>query len=215
MTDRKHIDPTIYTTRPTDERLEKENRVYDLLEELNIPFVRIDHDAMNTIDECQDVDRLLGVEICKNLFLCNSQKTKFYLLMMPGRKKFITRDFCKQINSSRLSFAPPEYMKAYLDLTPGSASILGLMNDHEHHVQLVMDQEVVDQPLIGCHPCINTSSLTLSCFPCTSSDFSSLFSNKPRAAICSCNSALRITDVFFTPFAFKISRIWATDNFFS
>lgn len=81
--------------------------------------------------------------------------------MMPGRKKFVTRDFCKQINSSRLSFAPPEYMEAYLDLTPGSASILGLMNDHEHHVQLVMDQEVVDQPLIGCHPCINTSSLTL------------------------------------------------------
>ena len=143
MTDRKHIDPTIYTTRPTDERLEKENRVYDLLEELSIPFVRIDHDAMNTIDEC------------------NSQKTKFYLLMMPGHKKFVTRDFCKQINSSRLSFAPPEYMEAYLDLTPGSASILGLMNDHEHHVQLVMDQEVVDQPLIGCHPCINTSSLTL------------------------------------------------------
>ena len=145
MTDRKHIDPTIYTTRPTDERLEKENRVYDLLEELSIPFVRIDHDAMNTIDECQDVDKFLGVEICKNLFLCNSQKTKFYLLMMPGRKKFVTRDFCKQINSSRLSFAPPEYMEAYLDLTPGSASILGLMNDHEHHVQLVMDQDVVDQ----------------------------------------------------------------------
>lgn len=162
MTDRKHIDPTIYTTRPTDERLEKENRVYDLLEELNIPFIRIDHDAMNTIDECQDVDKFLGVEICKNLFLCNSQKTKFYLLMMPGHKKFVTRDFCKQINSSRLSFAPPEYMETYLDLTPGSASILGLMNDHEHHVQLVMDQEVVDQPLIGCHPCINTSRLTLS-----------------------------------------------------
>lgn len=162
MTDRKHIDPTIYTTRPTDERLEKENRVYDLLEELNIPFIRIDHDAMNTIDECQDVDKFLGVEICKNLFLCNSQKTKFYLLMMPGHKKFVTRDFCKQINSSRLSFAPPEYMETYLDLTPGSASILGLMNDHEHHVQLVMDQEVVDQPLIGSHPCINTSSLTLS-----------------------------------------------------
>ena len=162
MTDRKHIDPTIYTTRPTDERLEKENRVYDLLEELNIPFIRIDHDAMNTIDECQDVDKFLGVEICKNLFLCNSQKTKFYLLMMPGHKKFVTRDLCKQINSSRLSFAPPEYMETYLDLTPGSASILGLMNDHEHHVQLVMDQEVVDQPLIGCHPGINTSSLTLS-----------------------------------------------------
>ena len=68
MTDRKHIDPTIYTTRPTDERLEKENRVYDLLEELSIPFVRIDHDAMNTIDECQDVDKFLGfVRTCSSV----------------------------------------------------------------------------------------------------------------------------------------------------
>ena len=95
-------------------------------------------------------------------FIKEYEATGTSRLHMPGHKKFVTRDFCKQINSSRLSFAPPEYMETYLDLTPGSASILGLMNDHDHRVQLVMDQEVVDQPLIGCHPCINTSSLKFS-----------------------------------------------------
>ncbi len=162
MTCKKHIDLTTYNTRPTDDRLAKEMKVYDLLEELNIPYTRVDHEAMNTIEECHNVDTVLGIDICKNLFLCNTQKTKFYLLMMPGNKKFVTRDFCKQINSPRLSFAPPEYMEAYMDLTPGSVSILGLMNDHEHHVQLVMDQEVAEHDQIGCHPCINTSSLALS-----------------------------------------------------
>lgn len=162
MTCNKHIDPTTYTTRPTDTRLEKEMKVYDLLEELKIPYIRIDHDAMDTIEDCHDVDKILGIDICKNLFLCNAQKTKFYLLMMPGHKKFVTRDFCKQIQSPRLSFAPQEYMEAYLGLTPGSVSVLGLMNDHDKHVQLVIDHEVANKALMGCHPCINTSSLCLS-----------------------------------------------------
>ena len=161
MTDRKHIDPTIYTTRPTDERLEKENRVYDLLEELSIPFVRIDHDAMNTIDECQDVDKFLGVEICKNLFLCNSQKTKFYLLLMPGHKKFKTKVLSKQIGSARLSFADDDHMKEFLGLTPGSVSIMGLMNDPENHVKLLIDSDVLKDEYFGCHPCINTTSMKL------------------------------------------------------
>ena len=161
MTERKHIDPTIYTTRPTDERLEKENRVYDLLEELSIPFVRIDHDAMNTIDECQDVDKFLGVEICKNLFLCNSQKTKFYLLLMPGHKKFKTKVLSKQIGSARLSFADDDHMKEFLGLTPGSVSIMGLMNDPENHVKLLIDSDVLKDEYFGCHPCINTTSMKL------------------------------------------------------
>jgi Ala-tRNA(Pro) deacylase len=137
-------------------------KVYDLLEELSIPYIRIDHDAVHTIEECHDVDNVLGIDMCKNLFLCNTQKTKFYLLMMPGHKKFETRNFCKQINSPRLSFAPEEYMETYLGLSAGSVSVLGLMNDHENHVQLVIDQDVADKPLLGCHPCINTSSLCLS-----------------------------------------------------
>lgn len=157
-----YIDPHLYTTRPEPEgRLTKELAVYDLLEKLEIPFVRADHDVTATIEACQGVDRLLGIEICKNLFLCNAQKTKFYLLLMPGNKQFKTKELCKQINSPRLSFAPEEYMETYLNLTPGSVTVLGLMNDEEHRVQLLIDQEVADAEYLGCHPCINTASLKL------------------------------------------------------
>lgn len=159
-----HIDPTLYSGRPSDctGRLDKEIRTYDLLDQLQIPYVRLDHDAIPTIEACHEVDQLLGIEICKNLFLTNAQKTKFYLLLMPGMKKFRTKDLSKQIGSSRLSFAGPEYMERFLDITPGSVSILGLMNDRENRVQLLIDQSVINgHPYIGCHPCINTSSLRI------------------------------------------------------
>ncbi|MEH2959419.1 prolyl-tRNA synthetase associated domain-containing protein [Candidatus Merdisoma sp. JLR.KK006] len=157
-----YIDPHLYTTRPEPNgRLPKEMAVYDLLEQLQIPYIRLDHEVTPSIEACHDVDAQLGIEICKNLFLCNSGKNKFYLLMMPGTKQFKTKDLTKQINSSRLSFAPPEFMEKFLNITPGSVSILGLMNDREHQVQLVIDEDVVKQEYIGCHPCINTSSLKL------------------------------------------------------
>lgn len=156
-------DKNLYTGRPTDctGRLAKELAVYDALDKLEIPYTRIDHEAIYTIEGCNEVDSLLGITICKNLFLCNSQKTKFYLLLMPGNKRFVTKEFCKQINSPRLSFAPEEYMQKYLDITPGSVSIMGLLNDKEHHVQLVLDKDVLKDEYLGCHPCINTSSMRL------------------------------------------------------
>ena len=157
-----HIDRHLYNTRPEPEgRLPREMAVYDLLEKLEIPFVRVDHDVAMTIEDCKGVDDLLGIDICKNLFLCNAQKTKFYLLLMPGGKQFKTKDLSKQIGSSRLSFAPAEYMEKYLGVTPGSATILGLMNDSDNQVQLIIDREVTAQEEFGCHPCINTSSLKL------------------------------------------------------
>ena len=157
-----YIDPNLYTTRPAPEgRLPKEMAVYDLLEKLDIPFIRIDHDVTPSIEACHDVDKILGITICKNLFLTTANKSKFYLLMMPGEKQFKTKDLSKQINSSRLSFASPEYMEELMDLTPGSVTILGLMNDPENRVQLVIDEDVVHEEYIGCHPCINTSSLKL------------------------------------------------------
>lgn len=124
-----YIDPTCYHSRPDDEssRLPKEILTYDLLDELHIPYIRVDHSAMPTIEACHDVDKLLDIDICKNLFLCNSQKTAFYLLMMPGEKKFKTAKLTKQIGSSHLSFGKPDGMERLLDLTPGSVSVLGLM----------------------------------------------------------------------------------------
>ena len=156
-----YIDPTIYDGRPRNPegRLEKELRTYDLLDRLGVPYKRLDHDAMPTIEACHDVDQLLGIEICKNLFLRNAQKTAFYLLLLPGTKKFKTASLSKQIGSARLSFAEPEFMEEFLDITPGSVSVLGLMNDKENRVRLLIDKDVLENPSFGCHPCINTSSL--------------------------------------------------------
>lgn len=147
--------------RPADTagRLEKEIRTYDLLDRLGVEYERIDHEPAMTMEDCKEVDQLLEAVICKNLFLCNRQKTAFYLLMIPDTKVFHTKDLSAQIGSARLSFAKPEYMEEFLDITPGSVSVMGLMNDKEHRVQLLIDEDVLDSEYIGCHPCINTSSI--------------------------------------------------------
>ena len=147
----------------TDGRLDKEIRVYDFLDKLGVEQQRVDHEAAMTMEACEAIDRVLGDDtaICKNLFLCNRQETDFYLLLMPGDKPFKTKNLSAQIGSARLSFAKPEYMEKYLDITPGSVSVLGLMNDHEKKVQLLIDEDVLTGEYIGCHPCINTSSLRL------------------------------------------------------
>jgi Ala-tRNA(Pro) deacylase len=140
-------------------RLEKEICTYDLLDKLGVAYERVDHEAAMTMEVCQEIDKVLQATICKNLFLCNRQETTFYLLMIPDTKVFHTKDLSAQINSSRLSFAKPEYMEKFLDITPGSVSVLGLMNDTENHVQLLIDEDVLKGEFIGCHPCINTSSI--------------------------------------------------------
>lgn len=153
----------LYNGRPTDlsGRLDKEKRVYDLLDELGIEYARVDHPAAETMEACEEIEKVLGVEICKNLFLCNRQKTDFYLLMMPGSKPFKTKDITKQLGCARLSFAGAEFMQEFLDITPGSVSVTGLMNDKENRVRLVIDKDILDGEYIGCHPCINTSSLSI------------------------------------------------------
>lgn len=142
-------------------RLPKEIRCYDLLDGLNVPYQRIDHEAAMTMEACADIDLALNATICKNLLLCNRQKTAFYLLMLPGEKVFKTSVFSKKIGSSRLSFAPGEDMEKLLDITPGSLSVLGLMNDKENRVGLYIDEDLLQGEFFGCHPCINTSSLRL------------------------------------------------------
>lgn len=153
----------LYDGRPdsTDGRLPREIRTYDFLDNLGIEYKRTDHEPANNMEACNKIDAVLGVLICKNLFLCNRQKTSFYLLMMPGNKKFKTKELSSQINSARLSFAEPEDMLKYLDIEPGAVSIMGLMNDKEHAVQLLIDEDVLKGEDIGCHPCVCTSSLKM------------------------------------------------------
>ena len=139
----------------------QEVRTYDLLDRLGIEYMRADHAAADTMEVCGEIDSVLDTRICKNLFLCNRQQTAFYLLMMPGEKPFKTKDLSSQLGVSRLSFAPESFMTAFLDLHPGSVSVLGLMNDSENRVQLVIDRAVLEQEYFGCHPCRNTSSIKI------------------------------------------------------
>ena len=153
----------LYTGRPenTEGRLPREIRTYDTLDRLGIAYQRTDHERADNMEACNEIDAVLGVTICKNLFLCNRQKTAFYLLMMPGDKKFRTKELSKQIDSARLSFADPEDMLKYLDIEPGAVSIMGLMNDTGSAVQLLVDEDVLKGEYIGCHPCVCTSSLKI------------------------------------------------------
>ena len=149
--------------RPTDcaGRPEKEIRCYDLLDSLDIDYQRIDHEPAMTMEICAALDDALGALICKNLLLCNRQCTDFYMLMMPANKPFKTKDLSKQIGCSRLSFAGAEHMETLLGVTPGSVTVLGLMNDKEKKVGLLVDEDVLACDWVGCHPCINTSSIRL------------------------------------------------------
>lgn len=155
----------LYRGRPEDVsgRLEREVRSYDLLDSLGMTYWRTDHPDMpaGNMEACNEVDAVLGVLICKNLFLCNRQKTNFYLLCMPPHKAFHTKDLSHQIGSARLSFAPEEQLWDLLHCTPGSATILGLMNDDENRVQLLIDKETYEAEYFSCHPCLCTSTIKL------------------------------------------------------
>lgn len=151
------------TGRPEDMtgRTAAEIRTYDLLDRLSIPYERVDHAPAMTMEDCDAVDAVLGVSMCKNLFLCNRQQTKFYLLMMPGEKPFKTKELSHQLGIARLSFAPEDFLLEYLDIHPGSVSVMGLLNDGENHVQLLIDSDLLSMEYTGCHPCVNTSSLRI------------------------------------------------------
>lgn len=149
--------------RPQDceGREAREMRTYDFLDSLGISYDRIDHEPAENMEVCRLIDEVLGAPICKNLFLCNRQGTVFYMLMMPGDKPFKTKELSAQIGSARLSFASPEKMFEYLDIRPGAVSVMGLMNDRNNAVQLLIDEDVLKAEYVGCHPCVNTSSIRL------------------------------------------------------
>ena len=156
-----YIDPNRYSGRPTDDRIPQELAIYDRLEELAIPYIRVDHDHADTIEFCQEVEQVLGAKICKNVFLCSRQQTRIYLLMMPRCKPFKTKYLSAQLGCARLSFADDGHMGEYLRTVPGSVSALELLFDTGHRVQLVIDRELMEDEFISGHPGISTSTLRL------------------------------------------------------
>ena len=156
-----YVSPLCHNTRPDGELLPQEAAAFDLLETLRIDYDRVSGDPADDMDKCDEVSAVLGVPVCKNLFLCNRQKTQFYLLCMPPHKPFKTKDLSHQIGSARLSFGPEDALWEFLRCTPGSATLLGLANDTENRVRLLMDREVYQAEYMSCHPCICTSTLKL------------------------------------------------------
>ena len=155
------MDILINAPEDAKNRSEREMRVYRFLDGLKIKYIRADHEAADTMEKCLEIDKALDVKMCKNLFLCNRQKTNFYLLLMPGDKPYKTKEISSQIGSARLSFGETEYLQKYLDIMPGSVSVLGLINDKAKAVTLLVDKDLLDNEYIGCHPCVNTSSLKI------------------------------------------------------
>jgi hypothetical protein len=158
----------MYISRPyrgkpkdLDKRQEKERKCYEFLEKIGIDYEVVDHEEALDMDKCLEIETVLGVKICKNIMLCNRQETRFFIFMMPGDKKYVTKDVSKKIGMSRLSFAKEEHLKDYLNVTPGSVSVLGLLNDIDNRVELVIDRDVIGQNHIRCHPCVNTSTLKI------------------------------------------------------
>lgn len=155
---------TLFEGRPVDceGREARETRTYDLLDRLGISYVRVDHAPAETMEDCVAIDAVLGTSMCKNLFLCNRQQTDFYLLMMPGDKPFRTKELSAQLGTARLSFASEEHMVRLLDIHPGAVSVMGLANDVEGEVELLIDEDLLRDETLGCHPCVNTASLRIS-----------------------------------------------------
>ncbi|MCI6629186.1 MAG: prolyl-tRNA synthetase associated domain-containing protein [Lachnospiraceae bacterium] len=158
------LDPVLYDGRPEDTSglEDKEVRCYDFLDGLGVNYKRAVHSALPTIAACEEAEKLLGTHICKNLFLNNRQGTDFYLVLMPGEKKFKTKELSAQLGVARLSFADEAKMEEFLDITPGSVSILGLMNDKNKRVRLIIDKDVLSYDNFACHPCLNTASIRFS-----------------------------------------------------
>ena len=156
-----NIDKTLYTGRPSDECSEVEMAIYDKLDSLGIEYKRADHDHTDTMEDCLLIESVLGAKICKNLFLCNRQKTSFYMLLMPGDKPFKTKFLTSQLNCARLSFAEADKMQEYLHTIPGSVSALELIFDTDNNIQLVIDNDLMKDDYICGHPGINTSTVRL------------------------------------------------------
>ena len=151
----------IYTTVPDDGCTPVQQEVLHLLERLHIPYQYVEHDPADTMEDCRAISEALNVAVCKNLFLTNRQQTQFYLLCMPADKPFKTKDLSAQIGSARLSFGSAEQMEELLGFTPGSASVLALMNDKDNRVQLLLDRSTYQAAYFGCHPCLNTGTLRI------------------------------------------------------
>lgn len=149
----------VMTTAPEDERGALETKVYQELERLNISYERVDNDTVETMEECVEISEKLGAEIRKTIVCCNRQKTEFFLVVLPASKRFDSKLFAAMMRTARVSFASAEDMESLIGLTPGEASVMGILNDPEAKIKVVVDKAVADAEWFACNPGANTTHI--------------------------------------------------------
>ena len=151
----------IKTTAPEAYSTPLQKRVYEVLSELEIQYERVDNEPAVTMEACEAIDAKLGVKTAKTLFVCNRQKTNFYLFVTAGDKPFVTKDFSRALEISRVSFAPAELLSEMLGVEVGATTIFALLSDEEKAVKLVIDKEVLNDEFFGCPDGTTTSYMKL------------------------------------------------------
>lgn len=140
----------------------EEERVERRLRELAIAFDRHEHPPVATVDEAAQYWTGIDATHCKNLFLRNQQGTRHYLVVLTHTKKADLKKVADQIGDGKLSFGSPERLMTHLGLTPGSVSPFGLINNQDHAVRVVLDDDLKSAARLSFHPNINTATLVVS-----------------------------------------------------
>jgi len=140
----------VYTTPPSEFKTVLQEKTYRALQELHIPFERVDTDEAITMEDCIQINKVLNVKVVKTLFLCNRQQTSFYLFITAGDKPFKTKDFSKALGVSRVSFAPADLMEKMLGTKVGATTVFSALLDKDNAIPVVFDKEVTCEEWYGC-----------------------------------------------------------------
>lgn len=143
VSDIKNTAPESYQTR-------LQQMVYQTLVKLHIPFERVHTDEAITMEDCTQIDATLKMKMVKTLFLCNRQKTNYYLFITCGTKPFRSKDFSNALGVPRVSFAPVDKMEELLQTKVGAATVFSALLDKNQQVQIVFDKDVLAEEWYGC-----------------------------------------------------------------
>lgn len=167
------------TDSPVHYRNELQFLVYKTLNELHIPYQRVETDEVITMEDCAAVNERLQMNMVKTLFLCTRHQQELYLFVTAGNKRFDSKWFSQELNTSRVSFAPEESMHMLLGTNIGAATIFSTLLTSAKDVHLVIDKDVLQEEYYGCsdgtttgYMKIKTSDITDRFLPATGHSFS-------------------------------------------
>lgn len=135
--------------------------ICDFLNENGIEYEKFTHNSVSSIEECKEIESIVGGEICKNLLLRNTPGTAYFLLSMKGNKAFVTKDISKKLGVSRLSFVSPEEMLLLVNTAPGSLGLMSLIFDENKKIRFAVDKDLLENEFFCCHAGINTCTLKI------------------------------------------------------